>query len=244
MEEQIYKFLIQLMAYGGGASAIAYLLFQHLGKTWLENKFSQRLDELRHQQNIEVQRLRVEIDSLLSGSLRIQEKEFEILPGAWERLDEAYGLTTWVVSPLQQYADVGKMRDTELDEFLADTEFTSTQKQDIKQSRERSKEYQRLEVWRRLQKARIAHRELQAFVARNGILMPLELKEKLRKSVTLLHAALVSKEIGHEHEDWKLQHQGWEKLKAELEPLYQEIEYLIQSRLVSHSKDRATEKSA
>ena len=57
MEEQIYNFLIKLLAYGGGSAAIAYLLFQHLGKSWLDNKFAQRLDELRHQQNIEVQRL-------------------------------------------------------------------------------------------------------------------------------------------------------------------------------------------
>ena len=66
-------FLLQMLAYGGGSAAVAYLLFQWLGKTWIENKFAQRLDQLRHQQALELQRLRVEIDAMLSGALKLQE---------------------------------------------------------------------------------------------------------------------------------------------------------------------------
>lgn len=55
------KFVLQMLAYGGGSAVVAYLLFQRLGKTWIENKFAQRLDQLRHQQALELQRLRVEI---------------------------------------------------------------------------------------------------------------------------------------------------------------------------------------
>ena len=73
--EQVLKFLGEVLIYGGTAAAIAYLLFQYLGKTWIENKFAQRLDQLRHQQALELQRLRVEIDSLLSGVLKLQEKD-------------------------------------------------------------------------------------------------------------------------------------------------------------------------
>jgi hypothetical protein len=237
MLDAIYKFVFQLIVYGGGGAAIAYLLFQHLGKTWLENKFEQRLDELRHQQNIEMQRLRVEIDSLLSGSIRLQEKEFEILPQAWEKLDETYALVSWIVSPLQTYADVDRLNDEEIDEFLAATEFTKTQKNNIKNAERRSDEYNRLEIWRRMQKVRIAHGDLQAFVARNGILMPIELKAKLKQIVQLLNSALSIKQVGHENNNWELQIKGWDKLESEITPLYTQIEEQIQKRLLSHAKN-------
>jgi hypothetical protein len=66
--EQVIKFITEIAAYSGGAVAIWYLLFQYLGKTWIENKFAQRLDTLKHQHELELQRLRIEIDSLLSGA--------------------------------------------------------------------------------------------------------------------------------------------------------------------------------
>ena len=42
MFDQIYKFLGQVIVYGGGAAAFAYLIFQYLGKSWIENKFKQK----------------------------------------------------------------------------------------------------------------------------------------------------------------------------------------------------------
>lgn len=90
-----------MVAYGGSGAIVAYLLFQFLGKTWIENKFAQRLDQLKHQQALELQRLRVEIDSLLSGALKLQDREFQILPEAWQKLDEAHALAKWFVCPGQ-----------------------------------------------------------------------------------------------------------------------------------------------
>ena len=76
----IQEWFLSAIAIAGGAGGVFFLLFQFVGKTWLENKFTQRLDYLRHQHDIEVARLRVEIDSMLNGTLKLQEKEFEILP--------------------------------------------------------------------------------------------------------------------------------------------------------------------
>jgi hypothetical protein len=50
MPDALTKFVFELVAYGGGAAVIAYLLFQFLGKTWIENKFAQQLKQLEHQQ--------------------------------------------------------------------------------------------------------------------------------------------------------------------------------------------------
>jgi hypothetical protein len=236
IDEAIWAFLGRMLAYGGGAAVIAYLLFQYLGKTWIENKFAERLDQLRHQQALELQRLRVEIDSLLSGAIKLQEKEFSVLPEAWAKLDEAHGLVVWLVSPIQQYVDVNRMNSPHLEEFLSDTELTELQKDEIRNSSDRNKTYQNIVFWHRLQRVRVALGELQTYVARNGIFLPPELKDKFAKIAETLWSAIVSKEVGHDAKDWKMQNEGWTKIKEETEPLYKSIEYDIQARLQSHGR--------
>jgi hypothetical protein len=69
---------------------------------------------------------------MLSGVQKLQEREFVVLPEAWAKLDEAHGMVSWLVAPFQQYADVNRMNSPQLEEFLAGTEFTDTQKADVR----------------------------------------------------------------------------------------------------------------
>lgn len=236
MSENILKFLGEMVAYGGSGAIVAYLLFQFLGKTWIENKFAQRLDQLKHQQALELQRLRVEIDSLLSGALKLQDREFQILPEAWQKLDEAHALAKWFVCPGQEYPNLDQMTGAQLEEFLEKTEFTETQKNELRTSQNKFISYQDVVFWYRLQKVKVAFSELRNFVARNGIFFPSELKEKFTKISELLWSALVSKEIGHEAKDWKMQGEGWTEITEKVEPLYKSIEADIQARLQSHGR--------
>lgn len=232
----VLKFFIQFLLYGGGAATVAYFLFQHLGKAWIENKFAQRLEQHRHEQALELQRLRVDIDSLLSGALKLQEKEFAVLPEAWGKLYNAHALILWLVSPLQEYADVGRMKPEQLDELLSRTEFTESQKDEVRNSYEKNNVYSDIDFWHRLHKVKKAFGDFQNYVVRNGIFLPPDLKEKFTKIAEILWSAVISKEIGHEAKDWKMQNEGWKKIKEETEPLYNSIEADIQARLQSHGR--------
>lgn len=236
MTEQALKFIGELVAYGGGSAVVAYLLFQYLGKTWIENKFSQRLDQLKHQQALELQRLRVEIDSLLSGALKLQDREFLVLPEAWQKLDEAHGLVSWLLSPMQEYPDLDRMTPAQLEEFLVTTEFTETQKNQLRASQKKVSSYTDIVFWYRLHKVKVAFSDLQKFVARNGIFFPADLKEKFTKISDMLWSALISKEVGYEAKDNKMQREGWKEIKENVEPLYKSIEADIQARLQSHGR--------
>jgi hypothetical protein len=194
--DEIMKFLLQMLAYGGGSAVIAYLLFQWLGKTWIENKFEQRLDQLRHQQALELQRLRVEIDAMLSGALKLQEKEFSVLPEAWAKLDEAHGLVSWLVSPMQQYVNVDRMNSAQLEECLTGTDFTETQKEEVRSARDKGRTYQDIVFWHRLHKVKTAFGDLQTFVARNGIFLPSELEVKFSRISEMLWSAVIFKRDG------------------------------------------------
>lgn len=225
-----------MVAYGGGGAAVAYLLFQHLGKSWIESKFAARLDELRHQQALELQRLRVEIDALLSGAIKLQDKEFMVLPEAWAKLDEAHARVSWIVSPMQQYADVNRMTDAQLEEFLDTKEFTDSQKDEVRKARNRADAYREIEFWHRLQTVKTAFADLQNYVARNGIFLPSELKQKFTEIADMLWSAIVDKQVGHEARDWGMQNEGWTKIREDIEPLYKSIEADIHARLQSHGR--------
>lgn len=123
---------------------MAYLLFQWLGKKWIEHKFAQRLDELRHQQALELAKLKVQIDSTLSGAIKLQDREFSVLPEAWAKLDEAHRLVSWLASPMQRYADVDRMDAEQLEEFLAATDLTESQKRDVRQAESKLRKYQEI----------------------------------------------------------------------------------------------------
>lgn len=234
--ELIATFIGQMVLYGGGSAAITFLLFQHLGKKWIENKFSQRLEQLKHDQALELQRLRVEVDSILSGTIRMQEQEFKVLPEAWKKLTEAHRVISWIVSPTQSYQDLDSLNDTQLREFLVSSELSESQKEEVRDSNNKLVTYRRIIVGYRLEKAKIAFGDLQNYVAYHGIFLEPKIKERFSDISNTLWSALVAKEIGHEHEDWELQSRGWKTLKDETDPVYREIEEMIQSRLQSHSQ--------
>ena len=234
--DEIVAFLLNVVGVGGGAAVVAYAMFQWLGKKWIEDKFARSLEHMRHQQAVEIQRLRVEIDAILSAEIKLQEREFEVLPEAWEKLQEAHGLVSWLVSPSQQFADVDRMSAPQLEEFLNETQFTDSQKQDIRVAQRKGQVFRNIEFWHRLHRVRKAFGELQSFVAKKGIFLPPDLEDKFSVISEMLWSAIVSKEVGHEAEDWKMQLEGWRKIRDEAEPQFKAIKVQIQQRLHSHAK--------
>lgn len=240
--DQFLRFLGEVVLYGGGSATVAFLLFQYLGKGWIDARFAERLEAFKHEQAKELQRMKIEVESLLSGALKIQEREFTVLPDAWHRLNEAYSLTTWLVSPMQQYPSVGKMNDMELEEFLAGSELTETQKDRIRSTskgRSRDNEYQSIIFWHRLHRAKSAVGELQDYTVSHGLFLPPPMKQQFSEIRPMLWNALIAVEVAHEAEAYKMRSEAWKELQAKAEPLYKAIEAAIEQRLHSHSRSRA-----
>jgi len=234
MVDQILVFLAEIFAIGGGGAVIAFLIFRYLGKSWIESKFSERLEEFKHQQAIEIQRLSVEIDSTLSGVLKIQEKEFETLTAAWGKLDEAIGQTAALISPMQSYANVDQMDKPQLEEFFENTELLETQKDKIRNSADKGNTYQDEIYWHRIHKVKVVVSNLETYIIRYGIFFPSNLKKDFDEITSQLKSAYSSYEIGKEMDDPKVQHEGWGKWKDEINPLFEKIEHAIRAQLRSH----------
>ncbi len=240
--DQVLRFLGEVVLYGGGSAAVAFLLFQYLGKGWIDARFAERLESFKHEQAKELQRLKVEVESLLSGALKIQDREFTVLPDAWQRLNEAYSLTAWVVSPMQQYPAVGRMTDEELDEFLDASELPGSQRVSVRTAasgRDRDTKYQEIIFWHRLHKAKVAVSELEKYTISQGLFLPPPMKEKFAEIRPLLWNALTAVEVAHEAEEYKMRSDAWKELQAKAEPLHKSIEAAIEKRIHSHGKPRA-----
>lgn len=246
MADAIFQFVGEMVVAGGGGAVVALLLFRWLGKTWIENKFAERLEQLKHDQNVVVARLRVEIESMLSGALKFQEREFEVLPGVWDKLDAAFTNVSWLVSPLQMSVDVRRMNDVQLEEQLASEEWSESQKQEVRdaQKSDRDKVYSDIQFWYKLNRVKRAFGDFQKYKASNAIFFPLELKEKLEAIEKVLWSAITATQVGKEAEDFKLQNQGWTKVSEEAGVLRSAIELDIRRRLESHMRAAKEKASA
>jgi hypothetical protein len=238
METELLTIIGRLVLWAGGGSVVAVGVFRFLGKSYIDHKFAARLESLKHDQSVIIQRLKVEIESMLSGALKFQEREFTVLPDTWAKLDLAYTNIAWLVSPIQSGLDVQRLGDIELEEQLAAQEWSESQKQQVRDAdrNDRNKVYADIRFWYKLGEVKRSLGEYQKCIAANAIFYPPELKAKLKDIENMLWSAIVSKEIGKEAEDWKLENQGWTKMEEEAKALRAAIELEIRARLESHMK--------
>lgn len=228
--------LLGLLVWGGGGGAgVAYLLFRFLGERWIENKFASRLERLRHEHARELERLRADVNAMLSATVRLQEKEFEVLSEAWGRLFAAMAHVQSVVSPMQQYADVDRMSEDQLREFLDGTEFTKWQKDEILSASNKGEVYRNLDIRYRTIEARSKLSDFQWYVERNSVFLSAGVREKFERAEEMLRHATISKEVGGEARDFAMQHDAWRQLSEEFKPLYEETKLAVQKRLGRHS---------
>lgn len=238
MELNYYTVIASLLVSTLGAAPAAYGLFQFLGKSWIESKFERQLQELKHKQAQELHRLRVEIDSTLSATLKLQEKEFEVLPEAWRLLNITFGATASISSPIQTYPDLDRKTTVEIEEILSSTDLLDSQKDRIRNSNEKGKQYLDEFFWLRLQNAEKSRQNLQNYLSLNGIFFPPSVKEMFQKILLKLNEAISGIEVYTEFGDWKERKKIWNTLQDDIRPTQEEIERIIIERLRSHSADK------
>jgi hypothetical protein len=237
--DQALKYFGSLVLSAGAGGAVAFGLFRFLGKSWVESKFAERLEAFKHQQALEIQRLRVEIESMLSGALKLQEFEFEVLPEAWRRLDEAYGRSRFVISAVQEYENVENASDLEFKEVLQKTlpELLESQRASLRaaEPRDRAKQYQKLINWKHHNRARKALFELEEYIASKGLFLPPPLKDQFREISAIIGRSLISLRTSLEYDAHELRGQAGTAIAA-AEPLIKSIEKEIGERIRSHAR--------
>ena len=233
MVEQILTFLGKVLAYGGGAAAIAYLIFLFVGKKWIESQFQDRLEQSRHEHAKELEHLKFEITSLLNRVTTFHQKEFEVIPEAWSKLHEVLFRLRPFVAFFQQYPDLDHMTPERFEEFITQSRLRESEKNELRSSTEKTKYYQEQIFWHDYSDVRTAFSEFHAYVQKNRIFMSKDLGEQFSKIDGIMWDVLIKREVGHQAADQTMWVDASRQMRNEIEPMLKEIETLLQERLQS-----------
>ena len=228
---QVGSFLTQVLTIGGGAAAIAYFLFVKLGEKWMEERFSRRLEAYKAEQVRELESYKYEINSLFNRITKIHDKEIEVLPNAWQKLQEALAEIQSLTAPLQSYPNLDFYSPAQLEEFLSGSKLRESHREEIRDAKKKTESYQKINFWYRLTDAYKAFQDFHNYVRYNRIFLHADLFSRFKQIDDLLYHSLVDSEVGKEAEEYKMIRDAYKRTKEEVEPLVDEIEKLVQQRL-------------
>ena len=162
------------------SAAIAYVLFRRYGEKWIESKFEAELASSKHEHQKELERLRFQINALLDRTIKLHQHEFEVLPEAWAKLTDAYWAAAAFLSPIQQYPDLTRMPLPLFNEFVDQCQLEPSAKEELKAKtlHDRNDFYIQQIYWVRLREVTKQCQEASTFILKNGIFLPIEIKNK------------------------------------------------------------------
>jgi hypothetical protein len=216
---------------GGGAAVIAYGTFTWLGKKWLEGKFAERLEAFKHQQDLQLEQYRYEINALFSRVTKIHEKEFEVLPTAWSKLQDGLGRVAQFTSPLQTYPDLNHMNEAQVEESLAKSDLTESQKEEIRHAVDKNQAYIKTIFWYDLNDAKKYVADFHNYLLYNKIFLSRALFESFTKFDKMLSNALEEREIMERSRNYIPASKTFMKVRDEVLSTIEDLETQIQQRL-------------
>ena len=225
-----FAYLGKLLAVGGMGAAVAYGLFQWFGKTWLDQQFKKQLENLKHEQQKEIEQVRYQINSQFSRISKIHEKEFEVLPKAWTLLQEAQGSVFQVAAAIRRTPDFDHMSESQLRAFATASRLADHQKAELLNAQSKADYYRDAIFWLELADARKAQHELNNYLVVNSIFMTQDLRQQFREMNQGLGEVLINIEIGRSSRSPELQKAGSDTL-SRLSKMFDNIEASLQKRL-------------
>ena len=215
-----------------GATALAYWLFRIFSEKWLSQKFSERLEDYKHAQQKELERLRLQISSTMDRTTKLNQFEFEVLPKLWGFLTAAFGEVFHLVSPLQSHPDLDRMNAAHLSEFLAKCELAEWQKAELETGSDKTMRYAKMSFWYDFNRVNKVYYEFNNYLIANGIFIPGDLKTNMQSLSQMMSDAMLEKRIEEEHPSPRPERFAKARTLREEGPnLLNEIEADVQKRL-------------
>lgn len=199
MSDELFEVLGKLVFVGGGGAVIVYQVFKFLAAKWLEDKFKKNFQQLVHDQNKEIERLKTELTKSFDRAAKLYQREFEALPQVWGKVSEAYWAVASLVSPAQIHSDLNRMLPKQIESFVAGSELADWQKEDVLASPDKAKKFQELIYWQKLSRCFAATRDADIAISRVGLFVQDPIKDKLKAVIDLGRGALIEDQINHEH---------------------------------------------
>ena len=156
MAIDLVPYALSVVAAGGGGGVVAYQAFKSYGAKWLDSRFAHQLERVRQDHARETEHLRFRIADMLDRSTKLNQREFEVLPIVWEKVDEAHYATSSMIAVVKLGgADLGLMGDEQLEAFFEKSTLAEYQKKAIRSKGrfERTTYYADIERWQNMRRA-------------------------------------------------------------------------------------------
>lgn len=227
----LLQFIGAIIVSAGAIVSFAYWLFKLLADKWLNAKFAERLEDYRHAQKKELENVRFEMNKLMDRTVKLHQREYDALPEAWSLLVNAHGITKAAISPLQQYADVQRMNDAQLDVFLSESSLPDWEKAELKAANNKNQYYLNAQSWYMSANALEAAQDFHVYRLKNGIFMLPDIHEKLELMDDLMFKAIVDRQLQLQNKPRRETNEARQKLESEGEGIMKELAADIRERL-------------
>ena len=197
---ELFTALGAILTAVGLSVGVAYVFFIWLGKSWIEQKFKQQIELMKHQQQKEVETLRQAINTQFSRISKVHTKEFEVLPETWKLMHEAYGAAIHLVRSLKSIPEFASMQVAEFSQFVSETTLSPAAKKKFLVAHDRPKFYLNEVYWSDLQKAEDTGRAFNNYIIVNSVFMTRDLQEKFKSLNKSMQEAIFNYRIGKELE--------------------------------------------
>jgi hypothetical protein len=174
----ILTYLATFVVATGGFGAIIYGLFKVFAEKWLNEKFEERLSAYKHAQQKELEQLKSEINALMDRTVRLHQREFDVIPEAWGLLTEAFNLVRPVALGAGLSSRIEGMTAEQFDDFLEKIPLANWQKRELRASSEKTSYYLDAIMWHDLNRAQELCGNFHVYLSKNGIFIPPAIKEK------------------------------------------------------------------
>lgn len=221
----------------------AFALFKWFGGRWLENKFAERLQSLKSEQDQAIRMVQSTIDREVHRAKKLYDNEFTALSKSWPLLRTAYDLAASTIASMN--ADVSRMNDQELERHLASRGMEEWKRTALRtlNGDQRQDEYWKWSEWQRAVECDKRWRECQQQIDSTSIFFPAGFTEKFRA----INAMIVANNV--ENEERIRQHkmpqygeafdrfESTKKLRADGKVQMDELEGMVRDRLWSVARE-------
>ncbi len=238
--EHLLKLLILVGFSAGIGGAVAYWVFTTMGREWFDAKFRARLGKYRHAQETELEQLRLKISNVYNRALQLHQRELEVLPEAWARLTDAAQKTLRLTGPHEYCPDLNTMTIPHLEEFLAQSSLTKWEKEEIKTQADKKQHYINCVLSSQLVEARKHAVDARFYLVRNGIFLPVDLRERFMKLSDMVWEALMEHEHQKDHNDLPRTMSKRDLFHERGEDCLKQLEIAVYHRLWNSQNARST----
>jgi hypothetical protein len=214
-----------------GLTLIVLKIVTHVSGKWLDAKFDERLQALKHQHGKEIERLRFKISTLLDRATKLHQREFEVLPEVWFKLNDAFWKAKAILASIKESPDIDRMPEPQQSEFIASCSLSQSEKAEVREAEDKNKSYSEKMFWHEIGDAIAKSEEAYTYLIKNGIFLPDDIRAKFAVINDLVWKTLVEREknVREGFKFFRTKH--IDQFSSEGDNLMKELERLVHERI-------------